>query len=382
MRLRIVSGLENFPISRRFPVLSGQEVGLDRFRAQAHQMVERVTIKREATIKEIAHLAGVGVATVDRVLHGRPNVRPEKVDRVLKAIDHLNGERDRRMVNGHASAMRVTLVAHSGRSFLQTMVDSAETAAKQLAGTGLHADLHAVFEPDAQRIAEAIRHAAASADGLIVISFEDPLVHQAVDEVVAAGVAVICVTTDLPATQRLGYVGINQLHAGRSAAHLMAMILGRREGDVIISVGNAFRCQAEREMGFRWYLRERCPGLAVREIVDVRNDPDVAFHAIKRAFGTQPHPLGIYAVSGGNVGIARALAELELETPPIFVGHELNRNSRQLLLADRMHAVIDHDAVTEMRWCFEQLQRHRTGAADPKLFVQQPPRLVLRENID
>src|SRR5919106_5270883 len=75
--------------------------------------VERLTIKRDATIKEIAHLAGVGVATVDRVLHGRPNVRPEKVDRVLKAIQHLNGERDRRMVNGHASAMRVALVAHS-----------------------------------------------------------------------------------------------------------------------------------------------------------------------------------------------------------------------------------------------------------------------------
>jgi LacI family transcriptional regulator len=346
------------------------------------KMVERVTIKREATIKEIAHLAGVGVATVDRVLHGRPNVRPEKVNRVLKAIEHLNGERDRRMVNGHVSPLRVALVAHSGRSFLQTIVNSAETAANQLAGTGLRADLHAVVEPDAQRIAEAIRQAAASAEGVIVVSFEDPLVHQAVDEVVAAGVPVICATTDLPATHRLGYVGINQLQAGRSAAHLMAMILGRREGNVIISVGNTFRCQAEREMGFRWYLRERCPGLAVREIVDVRNDPDVAFHAIKKAFAAKPSPLGIYAVSGGNVGIARALAELELDTPPIFVGHELNPNSRQLLLDDRMHAVIDHDTVTEMRWCFEQLRRQRAGAADPKLFVQQPPRLVLRENID
>ncbi|MGH6898257.1 MAG: LacI family DNA-binding transcriptional regulator [Geminicoccaceae bacterium] len=341
-----------------------------------------MTIKREATIKEIAHRAGVGVATVDRVIHGRPNVRPEKVDRVRKAIEHLNGERDRRMVDPHSSSMRVALVAHSGRSFLQTMMDSAATAAKELAGARLHAELHAVAEPDAQRIAGTIRDAAAAAQGLVVVSFEDPLVHGAVDEVVAGGVPVVCVTTDLPATQRLGYVGINQLHAGRSAAHLMAMILGRPEGDVVISVGNTFRCQAEREMGFRWYLRERCPGLAVREIVDVRNDPDVAFHAIKKAFATKPHPLGIYAVSGGNLGIARALAELELDAPPIFIGHELNPNSRQLLLEDRMHAVIDHDTVSEMRWCFEQLRRHRAGNQDPKLFVQQPPRLVLRENID
>lgn len=340
-----------------------------------------MTIKRDATIKEIAYRAGVGVATVDRVIHGRPNVRPEKVERVLKAIQHLNGERDRRMVNGQAD-MRVALVAHSGRSFLQTMMQSADTAAKELTRTGLQAALHALIEPDAQRIAETISEAAAAADGLVVISFEDPVIHRAVDEAVARGVPVICVTTDLPATQRLGYVGVNQLQAGRSAAHLMAMMLGRREGDVIISVGNTFRCQAEREMGFRWYLRERCPGLTVREIVDVRNDPDVAFHAIKKAFATRPHPLGIYAVSGGNLGIARALAELQLDAPPVFIGHELNLNSRQLLLEDRMHAVIDHDTVSEMRWCFEQLQRQRAGALDPKLFVQQPPRLVLRENID
>jgi LacI family transcriptional regulator len=363
-------------------LLGGRASRLDRPGPERINKVERVTIKREATIKEIAHLAGVGVATVDRVIHGRPNVRPEKVVRVRKAIEHLNGERDRRMARGRSGGMRVALVAHSGRSFLQTMVESAEIAAQELASSGLQAELQAVVEPDAGRIADTIRAAAVTAEGLVVISFEDPLVHRAVDDAVAGGVAVICVATDLPATQRLGYVGINQLQAGRTAAHLMAMILGRAQGDVVISVGNTFRCQAEREMGFRWYLRERCPGLAVREIVDVRNDPDVAFHAIKKAFATKPHPLGIYAISGGNLGIARALAELELERPPIFIGHELNPNSRQLLLADRMHAVIDHDTVTEMRWCFEQLRRHRAGAADPKLFAQQPPRLVLRENID
>jgi LacI family transcriptional regulator len=344
--------------------------------------VERVTIKREATIKEIAHLAGVGLATVDRVIHGRPNVRPEKAERVLKAIAHLNGERDRRMVNDHQMSLRVALVAHSGRSFLQTLVVSAATAAGELAASGLQAELRAIPEPDPQLIADGIREAAASAEGLVVISFEDPMVHRAVDDVVAAGVPVVCVTTDLPSTQRLCYVGINQLQAGRSAAHLMAMILGQPKGDVIISISNTFRCQAEREMGFRWYLRERCPGLTVREIVDVRDDPEVAFHAIKKAYATRPRPLGVYAVSGGNLGIALALAELELDRPPVFIGHELNRNSRQLLLEDRMHAVIDHDTVGEMRWCFEQLRRARADAVDPKLFVQRPPRLVLRENID
>jgi LacI family transcriptional regulator len=340
-------------------------------------------IRRDATIKEIAHVAGVGVATVDRVIHGRPNVRPEKVERVLKAIARLNHDRDRRMAETRGVAMRVGLVAHSGRSFLDTIVDSAAAAAALMLGDGIAVDIHPVVDPDPEAIAAAILAAADRAEGLVVIAPEHPAIHRAVDMAVDGGVPVICATTDLPATRRLGYVGINQLHAGRTAAHLMSMILGPRDGDVVIAVGNAFRCQAEREMGFRRYLREHRPGLTVREIVDVRNDPAVAYQAIRRAFADSPRPLGVYAVSGGNTGIARALVEAGLPTPPVFIGHELNPNSRQLLIDGVMHATIDHDTVTEMRWCFEQLLRSRQGRPlEPRYFVPQPPRLVLRENVD
>lgn len=342
-------------------------------------LARRGAIKREATIKEIAHVAGVGVATVDRVIHGRPNVRPEKVERVLKAITHLNLDRDRRMVETRGVATRIGLVAHSGRSFLATVAEAGASVAAAMLREGITLETRTVADPDPEAMAVAIREAAATVDALVVIGPEHPPIHRAVDGAVTGGTPVICATTDLPATQRLGYVGINQLHAGRTAAHLMAMILGPREGDVIIAVGNTFRCQAEREMGFRRYLREHCPGLSVREIVDVRNDPDVAYAAIRKACADRP-PLGVYAVAGGNSGIGRALVELGLA--PVFIGHELNPSSRQLLLAGVMHATIDHDTETEMRWCFEQLLRARKGAIEPRYFVPQPPRLVMRENVD
>jgi LacI family transcriptional regulator len=42
-----------------------------------------------ATIAEVARQAGVGVATVSRVLNGSPAVRDETRRRVLEAIDDL-----------------------------------------------------------------------------------------------------------------------------------------------------------------------------------------------------------------------------------------------------------------------------------------------------
>jgi DNA-binding LacI/PurR family transcriptional regulator len=50
----------------------------------------KMGIKRHATIKEIAHAARVGLTTVDRVIHSRPGVRPEKIERVLRTIEKLN----------------------------------------------------------------------------------------------------------------------------------------------------------------------------------------------------------------------------------------------------------------------------------------------------
>ena len=48
-----------------------------------------------STIEDVARQAGVSVATVDRVLNGRAAVRPGTVERVERAIRHLNYQPDR-----------------------------------------------------------------------------------------------------------------------------------------------------------------------------------------------------------------------------------------------------------------------------------------------
>jgi LacI family transcriptional regulator len=48
-----------------------------------------------ATMKEVAKLAGVSVATVSRVLNNKPNVSPELRSKVLEAVQELNYQRNR-----------------------------------------------------------------------------------------------------------------------------------------------------------------------------------------------------------------------------------------------------------------------------------------------
>lgn len=60
------------------------------------------------THKEIAHQAGLSLATVDRVLHGRINVRASTADRVQTAQAELARQYD-------ASQLRGTRVTYPAR---------------------------------------------------------------------------------------------------------------------------------------------------------------------------------------------------------------------------------------------------------------------------
>jgi LacI family transcriptional regulator len=49
---------------------------------------------RRATVHDVARAAGVSLATVDRVLNGRPGVRPQTAEKVDAAIRELDFRRD------------------------------------------------------------------------------------------------------------------------------------------------------------------------------------------------------------------------------------------------------------------------------------------------
>jgi LacI family transcriptional regulator len=51
----------------------------------------QTTATATATVADIAARAGVGTATVDRVLNKRPGVNPETVRRVLQVVAELGG---------------------------------------------------------------------------------------------------------------------------------------------------------------------------------------------------------------------------------------------------------------------------------------------------
>jgi len=300
---------------------------------------------RGPTIRDIARASGVGTATVDRALNGRGHITEATRQRVLAA---LSGLAPRVAHGGAAAPTRIAFLAESGVSFNQSL----EHAVAEYAA--LHREVECSFaavttaEFRPADFAAMIERAAEGANGLVIVAREDLAINRTIREVAARGVPVVCATTDLPNSGRLAYIGSDQASAGGTAAYLMGRVAAHRRGRILLVCSAPYRCQEERELGFRRVLRSEFPHLQIEERVHSNDDAEHTYHGVRKYIQDHGAPIGIYNVAGGNLGIARAVADAALRERVVFIGHELNANSRMLLESDGMDFVIGHDLDREV----------------------------------
>ncbi len=303
-------------------------------------------IRRGPSIAAIAAQAGVGTATVDRILNGRKSVREPTRQRVLAALQLLQTQQG--SFAPDQDRLRIGFVTDSGKSFNETLQDAVNRVAAR------QPDLDVIFEAMTTsnvapvKLANVLERAAENAQAIIVVARDDLMVNRAIRNIVARGVAVICLTTDLPASGRICYVGNDQSGAGSTAAYLMGQVVGNREGNVLLVYSAPYRVQEERELGFRRVLRSEYPKLNVDERVNSNDDSDYVYRNVMRYIEEHGAPAGIYNVAAGNIGIGKALAEHQLAGRTVFIGHELNANSRLLLESGTMNFLIGHDVESEV----------------------------------
>jgi LacI family transcriptional regulator len=317
------------------------------------------------TAQDVAEAAGVSLTTVDRVLNNRKGVREQTVERVLEAMERLNFVRDQTAANlARGRSYRFHFIVPSGETaFFGDIRAEIEAAKPHAAKERIEIDMRVVPPLDPEAIVHCIDELGDDVgDGLALVATESQIVRDAINGLRARGVHVVTFISDLPASARERFVGIDNVAAGRVAASLLKRFIAAPSGDVVVVAGSGtLRDHVERRMGFEQVMRAECPHLNVLPWIEGEETANIVENKLSSLLAENPDVVGVYSLGGGTRGVIEAIKAAD--HPLRTVTTELSRHTRAALISGDIDAVLVQDPSHEVRSAIRVLKALTDNAA-------------------
>ena len=237
-------------------------------------------------------------------------------------------------------------------------------------------------DEDAQKQAEFIEQLVGAGANAITIACSDASkVSRAIDDAIAKGVVVMCFDSDAPDTQRLCYVGTDDVDAGKQVMSHVARILGDKEGVIAILAGNQTATNLQKRVrGAEEELTQHA-NLKLKEVYYHKETPQDAYAMVESVQKANPEINGWAMIGGWPLMTERALpwepgavACVSMDTLLPQLEH-VRMGDVQVLLGQRYFYF--------GRQCVDVLvNKLRKNEAPAKLVNYAPLDEVTKENVD
>lgn len=351
------------------------------------------------TVHDIAKIAGVSLATVDRVLNGRPGVRAVTRVRVEEAISSLGYVRDLAAANlaKNRTYSFTFILPENDNSFMIGLGEEVRAAIAR--GSTERTNIRIVNVPpfDAAALVAVLDgmladNSAERPAGVAFVAVDAPQVRAAAARLKEAGIAMVTLVSDLPGSERDHYAGIDNIAAGRTAASLLGRFVSGPDAVVAVLAGSMLvRDHRERLDGFSAVISDSYPNITVLPVLEGFDDAPLAEKLVAELLDRRPEIAGIYSLGAGNRGLIRALRNRAGTNHgagdgggakrPVVIAHELTLSTSSALAEGLIDTVLNQDAGHEVRSAIRVLKAKADGL--PVLAAQERIRIdiFLKDNL-
>lgn len=328
-------------------------------------------------IKDIAFQAGVGVATVDRVLSGRLPVRPHTRRRVEQAIAEL--DRQEKQVGLTGRKFLVDVVIEAPRRFCKI----AESAMIMQAPSLQPAIFRARFttsrnltDSDLARVVKQVIKR--GSDGVILTARETAATRASIAQLWEHKIPVVTLATDVTASYRIAYAGLDNKASGRTAAFLAGKYLRDETSAILITMRNhKFQSEEARVKSFREVMTRKYPNIRLVEFREELGATSVTEQSISKVLNDNSDISAIYSIGGNNRTILKAAASVGSGIY-LHIAHDLDQDNESLLRDEAIDFIINHDMERDMRDACRSIMRFHRMTPSAKQVTPNRPQILTR----
>ncbi len=338
---------------------------------------------RPTGIREMAETLGVSIGTVDRALHDRPGISPETRRMVLGLAEKL-GYRPNlaaRLLSSRRRRRVAVLFPKELASFWDLVRDGVFDVARSLQPNGVevvYRPHQALGQGEVESLEQALRE---DFQGLLLAPGQPDALAPLIQEAHRRGIAVVCVNTDAPGTDRLCTVRVDAFACGGLAGELMGRFLGGKGRVVVVTGFSSTVDHAEKQQGFVRALRDGFPGIELAAVVEAHDDETEAYLKCVETFAGIRDLAGVYVTTANSPPVMRALADRHRETRTTTITSDLFPALVPLIQAGYIAATIDQRPWIQGQIAFRTMYGHLIEGAKPPPFVQLAPHVVMRSNL-
>ena len=293
------------------------------------------------TIQKIAELSGVSRGTVDRVLHGRPNVNPMIREKVVRAAEKLGYQPPVPPKSADCRQAAILIPQWTDGHFNRQIVSGIRKALRYIADPAFVLTEQLLRTMTMQELLRAMDEQIRSGvDGLIIRAENTPEVRAAIEQAVQQGVTVITYDADVPDSGRLCHAGQDLVRAGAIAAGVMARLIRPPEHVLIVTGNLRMEAHKGRVDGFCRRLLELGFSEDAYRVIETNEMPEITGELVAQALQADSRLHAVYMACQPLSGCIAGIRKARRTTRPHIVCNDLTPTAKRYLREGTVDFVI------------------------------------------